>query len=127
MPFGELQRECGLPVQAGLENREHRAARWRTNDERALAGDFEALLAVLAGEPQQAKAGPVAHFGMRTVAQQVIDDGLSTGADRGAPVQKATRCPFHVGTMCRWHVLGHRCMCTLEPASRVCGDTFAAG
>ena len=72
--------------QLRLQRRVDEAVTRRFQIERATAGGFQSLVAVVFGQSQYAQAGAIGLLRMLTVAGQMLDDGVCAGADRGGPV-----------------------------------------
>jgi hypothetical protein len=69
-------------IEVVLEDRVDRAVGARTDLERPAAGGLEPFAAIGLGQPQDADAGAEALFGLRTLAQDDLDQRRGVAADR---------------------------------------------
>jgi len=71
-----------LAISVGLQDRVDRAVGARADLERPATSGFQPLTTVDLGEPQVADAGAEALFGVRTLAQDDLDQRRGVAADR---------------------------------------------
>src|SRR5256885_17222028 len=97
-------RERGEPVEAVLEDRIDVAIGAGLDGAGPGARRFEPLPAVALGQAQDAEARAIALLGMRTVREDLLDQGGRLGADRARPVDEARRRPLQMALVRLRHV-----------------------
>src|SRR5437899_7565690 len=97
-------RRRGEPVEAVLEDRVDVAIGAGLDGAGPGARRFEPLQAVALGQAQDAEARAIALLGMRTVREDLLDQGGRLGADRARPVDEARRRPLQMALVRLRHV-----------------------
>src|SRR3984885_12271131 len=120
-------RSCGRRlVLAALQDGGDRLVGARVEQERTCAGGIETLCAVALDEPENPDGGAEALLGMRTRAQDDVDQSVGVGADLGGGAANALMGPVAVAAMLTRHVLGDRRWPMRQSAAQVRGDALAA-
>src|ERR1700728_3777213 len=120
-------RSCGRRlVLAALQDGGDRLIGARVQQERTCAGGIETLCAVALGEPENPDGGAEALLGMRTRAQDDVDQSVGVGADLGGGAANALMGPVAVAPMRTRHVLGDCSRTMRQGAAQMRGDALAA-
>src|SRR5450755_966595 len=95
-----------LLVEVVLKDGQHVAIAARASEERACTGSFDARVAVLFREPEQAEARAVSPLRMSPLVQDCFAECAGVGSQSFGPAKDARRRPFCVSAMRTRHVLG---------------------
>lgn len=124
-PFLDGSR-VGLTIEPAAQDRVDAPRRVRADAERASAGGLDAGLVEGLRESDEPKARAVALLGVRSPAEDLLDELRGVGPDGRGPRDHACRCPLRVRLVRLRHVLGQSGVAALDAVSQVTRDAFTA-